>query len=80
MRAVVGAPGKHALRGKTVVAEQRFPLRLHFFKSVERGVLLNLAGVNGYPGDVETGKTLNVHGIQFGSIEPRPYSGKSPNQ
>jgi hypothetical protein len=61
-------------------AEHRFQFRLHFLRSVERGLPLNLAGVDGYAGNVETGKTPDVHGIQLGSIEPPPDRRKSPSQ
>jgi hypothetical protein len=61
-------------------AEHRFQFSLHFLRSVERGPPLNLAGVDGYAGNVETGKTPDVHGIQLGSIEPPPDRRKGPSQ
>ena len=65
---------------QTTVPEHHFLLRLHFLRSVQRGLSLNLAGVDRYPGDVEACKTRNAHGIQLGSIEPPPHRGKSPSQ
>ena len=41
---------------------------------------MNLASVDGYSGDVEAGKTRDVHRIQLGSIEPPPHRRKSPSQ
>ena len=49
--------------------------RLRFGNSV-----LNLAGVDGYSGDMEAGTTCDVQGVQLRSIEPPPHRRKSPSQ
>jgi hypothetical protein len=63
-----------------MVPEHHFPFTLNFLESVERGQPLNLAGVDGYAGNVKAGKTRNVHGIQLGGVEPPPHRRKSPSQ
>jgi len=60
-------------------SERHFTFKLRFLESVQRGLPLNLAGLDGYPGDVEAGKTFNVQGIKLGSIEPPPHRRKSPS-
>lgn len=63
-----------------MAAEHHFVLALQFLESVQRGLALNLSGVDGYPGEVEAGKIRNVHGIWLGGIKPPPHRRKSPGQ
>ena len=67
-------------RRKTIFPEHHVIVKLHVLELVERGLPLNLAGIDSHSGDVEPGEMCNVHRSQFCGIEPPSQSRKSPGQ
>jgi hypothetical protein len=74
----VGSPRKAAV--KTIFPEHHVIFELHVLELIERGLSLNLAGIDSHSGDVEPGETRNVYRTQFCGIEPPSHRRKSPSQ